>query len=83
MEELENKEIRADKWGEMAIGELVSQRDIILDKLMLLRSMPPSVTSENIVAALNMALNDVDHLLNIKTNTSTESTNTSNQIIGL
>ena len=82
MEELENNQIRADKWAEMEIGDLVNQRDIILDKIALLNASQQSITVFNIVCALQIALQDVDYLLDLKTNP-TPSTTSTNQFIGM
>lgn len=75
MEE-QNNEIQSDKWLEMDTGNLIHQRDIILDKILLLQSLQQSVTNYSILCALQMALKDVDHLLDIKTNGNTTYNNT-------
>jgi hypothetical protein len=66
-EETEENQIRADKWHEMDIGNLNHQRDLIMDKLNMLRSITATVTILNIIHALTMALDDVEQLLNERT----------------
>jgi len=75
MEEIDNNEIRSDKWLEMDTGSLIHQRDLILDKIMMLQSLQQSATNYSILCALQMAMKDVDYLLDLKTNGNTTNNN--------
>jgi hypothetical protein len=59
----EENPIRSDLWPIMDINELNIQRELILNKITLLSSMPYSQAVMNIKGALDQALLDVDGLL--------------------
>lgn len=59
-----DKEIRSDLWPTMGVSELNKQRDIVLDKLSLARSMQgytPAVVTIQLV--LEQALKDLTELI--------------------
>lgn len=61
------KDIRSDLWPTMSLSQLHKQRDLIVEKMSLLRSMMPfgaaPPTVRTLFSALQIALNDVTALI--------------------
>ncbi len=60
-------EIRTDLWLSMDINELNNQRDLILTKISLLSQLTSTQTVINIHSALQHALQDINQLIDYRT----------------
>lgn len=61
-----DKQVRTDLWGTMALPDLVTQRDLLVNRMektsrMFSSMMSPSVIS--MYSAMQMALNDINGLI--------------------
>ena len=65
-------QIRTDLWGTMQLPQLISQRELLMDRLSsLLKIVGPSVspTVLNMYNAMQMGLSDINYLIDNRSNT--------------
>lgn len=60
------QDIRSDLWPTMTIDQLNVQRELILNKLNLLYTIPKNHSIINIIGALTQAAQDIDTLLDAR-----------------